>query len=107
VMVWGALGRSSALDRATVDDGRDVGSTAAFVPVLEDGTALTFAPRDQDEGTFEDQETGSTWNLLGEAVDGEHAGTKLEAVARDDTFWFVWFAFQPDTVIVSGEPDDA
>jgi hypothetical protein len=107
VTVWWAPGQSSALDRATVDGGRDVGSTAAFVPVLEDGTALTFAPLDQDEGTFEDEETGTSWNLLGEAIDGELAGTKLQAVSRDDTFWFVWFAFQPDTVIVTGEPDDA
>jgi hypothetical protein len=107
VTVWWAPGQSSALDRATVDEGRDVGSTAAFVPVLEDGTELTFTPLDEDGGTFTDDQTGSTWNLLGEAIDGEHAGERLQAVSRDDTFWFVWFAFQPDTVIASGEPADA
>ncbi|MEX1163635.1 MAG: DUF3179 domain-containing protein, partial [Nitriliruptor sp.] len=99
VTVWWAPGQASALDSATVDGGRDVGSTAAFVPVLEDGTELKFTPLDQDEGTFRDEETGSTWNLLGEAIDGELTGTKLPPVSRDDTFWFVWFAFQPDTVI--------
>jgi hypothetical protein len=107
VTVWWAPGQSSALDRAMIDEGRDVGSTAAFVPVLEDGTELTFAPLDQDDATFRDEQTGSTWNLLGEAIDGELAGTQLEAVSRDDTFWFVWFAFQPETTIVSGEASDA
>lgn len=107
VTVWWAPGQSSVLDRAMVDDGRDVGSTAAFVPTLEDGTELTFAPLDEDEGTFRDEQTGSTWNLLGGATDGELAGTELEPVSRDDTFWFVWFAFQPETAIVSGEADDA
>jgi CBS domain-containing protein len=107
VTVWWAPGQSSALDLDTVDGGRDVGSTGAFVPVLEDGTELTFVPLDVDDGTFRDEATGSTWNLLGEATDGELAGTQLEAVARDDTFWFVWFAFQPDTAISSGQSDDA
>jgi hypothetical protein len=107
VTVWWAPGQSSALDRAMVDEGRDVGSTGAFVPVLADDTELTFAPLDADDGTFRDDQTGSTWNLLGEAVDGELAGTQLEPVSRDDTFWFVWFAFQPDTTVVGAEAVDA
>lgn len=103
VTVWWTPGQSSALDRETVDGGRDVGSTVAFVRVLDDGTQLTFVPLDEVTGTFRDEQTGSTWNLLGEAVDGELAGTKLDPVSRDDTFWFVWFAFQPDTVVVGAE----
>jgi hypothetical protein len=104
--VWWAPGQASALDTSDIDAGEDVGSTAAFVRTLEDGTELTFSP---EEGTsrFRDDQTGSTWNLLGEAVDGELAGTQLEGVSRDDTFWFVWFAFQPDTAVAGGETADA
>lgn len=101
VTVWWAPGQASALDEADVDSGQDVGSTGAFRPVLEDGTVLTFAPASDDQATFLDDQTGSTWNLLGEAVDGELQGTRLEPVARDDTFWFVWFAFRPHTRVVS------
>ncbi len=97
--VWWAPGQASALDASTVDEGADIGSTAAFQTVLEDGTALSFEPG-AEPGTFIDDATGSTWNLLGEAVEGDLAGTMLQAVALDDTFWFVWFAFQPDTTIV-------
>jgi CBS domain-containing protein len=106
VTVWWASGQASALDTSAVDEGQDVGSTAAFVPVLDDGTQLDFAPSADDESRFVDEQTGSTWNLLGEAVAGELQGTQLEAIARDDTFWFVWFAFQPDTEIVGGDAAD-
>jgi hypothetical protein len=104
--IWWAPGQASALDDASVAGGQDVGSTAAFVRTLDDGTALEFSPDPDDETRFVDAQTGSTWNLLGEAVDGELAGTRLESVARDDTFWFVWFGFQPDTEIVGGEAVD-
>lgn len=104
--VWWAPGQASALEDPTIDGGGDVGSTGAFVRTLDDGTELDFAPSGNDESLFVDEQTGSTWNLLGEAVDGELAGTQLEPVSRDDTFWFVWFAFQPDTEIVGGGGSD-
>lgn len=100
VTVWWAPGQASALDATDVDSGQDVGSTGAFVPVLDDGTELTFAPDASDETRFVDDQTGSTWNLVGEAVEGELEGTQLQPVTRDDTFWFVWFAFRPDTRIL-------
>lgn len=99
VSVWWAPGQASALDTSAVDDGADVGSTGAFVPVLDDGTELVFAAHPDRAARFVDQQTGSTWNLLGEALDGPLAGSVLTAVPRDDTFWFVWFAFRPDTRI--------
>lgn len=104
--VWWAPGQASALEDSSVDGGSDVGSTGAFVRTLEDGTELDFAPSGDDESLFVDEQTGSAWNLLGEAVDGELAGTELEVISRDDTFWFVWFAFQPDTEIVGAEAFD-
>jgi hypothetical protein len=40
------------------------------------------------DGQFQDRETGSTWNLLGEAVGGPSQGEKLEAVVHGNHFWF-------------------
>jgi hypothetical protein len=64
-----------------------------------DGRPLTFSATDDG---FADTETGSTWNLFGEAVSGELAGAQLRAVPHVDTFWFAWAAFLPDTEIVEG-----
>jgi hypothetical protein len=93
---WGP-GQASALDAPRVDEGADIGSTAAFLAQDEDGDPLSFET--DGDGTFTDVQTGSTWNLLGEATDGPLAGQRLTPVPLDDTFWFVWFAFQPDTTI--------
>lgn len=93
VALW-APGTASALDTAEIAAGSDVGATGVFRPEA-DGEALTFAP-DGDE-RFTDEETGSTWTVLGEAVDGPLEGAQLERLTHDDTFWFVQAAFRPDT----------
>jgi hypothetical protein len=104
--VWWAPGQASALDTFTIDEGADVGSTAVFRRRLSDGTELSFQPDADDPTRFRDAQTSSTWNLLGEATDGELAGTRLETVSRDDTYWFVWFAFQPDTRVATDATTD-
>lgn len=96
VVVWALPGTASALDAATVDDGRDVGATGVFI-AEHDGEPLTFT---RTEAGFIDAETSSTWTVLGRAVDGPLAGTQLEALEHVDTFWFAWAAFSPDTVIL-------
>lgn len=96
VTVWWAPGQASAIDAPTVDEGRDVGSTVAFEAELDDGTELAFEP-DPDDDRFVETTTGTTFDLAGTALEGPLAGTELVPVARDDTFWFVWFAFQPTT----------
>jgi len=95
VVLWQA-GTASALDADDVAAGADVGATGVFVPVV-DGRRLDFGPADDG---FVDAQTGSTWNILGEASAGPLAGTRLDAVAHVDTFWFAWGAFLPDTEIV-------
>ena len=95
VALW-APGTASALDAGEIAGGDDVGATGVFIPVI-DGQDLTFAPV---EGGFVDDQTGSTWNILGTAVDGELEGSALEALTHVDTFWFAWSAFQPDTAII-------
>ena len=95
VVLWQS-GTASALDAGNVAGGDDIGATGVFIPVV-DGQDLTFTPT---EGGFIDDQTGSTWNILGTAVDGELEGLQLESLTHVDTFWFAWSAFQPDTAIV-------
>ena len=99
VVLW-APGQASALDADRIDQGRDVGQTAAFVAQL-DGTPVELRA-DAVDGRFVDARSGSTFDLRGRALDGPLEGEQLEAVTHDDTFWFVWVAFKPDTVLLGG-----
>lgn len=93
VVLW-APGTASALDAADISEAKDIGATGVFRPIA-DGDDLTLVP-DGDK-QFRDDETRSTWTVLGTAVDGPLEGTQLERVPHDDTFWFVQFAFRPET----------
>ncbi|MDH3679824.1 MAG: DUF3179 domain-containing protein [Acidimicrobiia bacterium] len=90
-------GLASALDSAIIENGREVGQSGVFVPVASDGTTLTFAA---DGDGFVDAETGSTWNVLGQATGGPLAGEQLQPVVHTDTFWFAWATYQPGTEII-------
>lgn len=94
--VWFKPGQRSALDRETVAVGRDVGTVAVYVPVV-DGRRLHF---ERDGDGFRDRETGSRWDILGRALSGPLDGTQLEPYRHLDTFWFAWVAFQPDTEVL-------
>jgi hypothetical protein len=98
VVIFWEPGTASALDASDVAGGDDVGATAVFVPVV-DGQSLTFSATDDG---FVDDETGSTWNLFGQAIDGPLEGSTLEAIPHVDTFWFAWSAFRPDSEIIDG-----
>ncbi|MEE9216340.1 MAG: DUF3179 domain-containing (seleno)protein, partial [Anaerolineales bacterium] len=74
---------------------KDVGSTGAFSRELA-GEILTFEVA--DEG-FVDAETGSLWNLTGEAIEGPLSGSQLERLVSGEHFWFSWSVFKPDTII--------
>ena len=93
VVLW-APGTASALDSASISDGEDIGAAGVFRSAV-DGDELSFDPEGDER--FRDAETGSTWTVLGEAVDGPLAGTQLERMTHDDTFWFVQHAFRPET----------
>jgi len=96
VAIFWKSGQSSALEGGSVDDGRDVGSVAVFLPVV-DGQVLTFTA---DRDVFFDHETGSEWSVLGEALSGELTGARLERVNHLDTFWFAWATYSPGTELV-------
>ena len=74
---------------------RAAGAATAFYAEL-DGRALTFRAQN---GALTDDETGSKWNALGEAVDGELAGRRLAPAGYANHFWFAWAAFHPDTSV--------
>ena len=95
VAVFWQPGLASALDSSTLAAGRDVGATGVFERSLN-GQTLTFVAEGE---TIVDEQTGSTWNVLGEALNGERAGEQLEPVVKVDHFWFSWAAFRPDTRI--------
>lgn len=96
VVVWSVEGLRSALDTREITRGRTIGATGAFDPVL-DGRRLSFTRT--PSGEFTDAETGSTWNVLGQAVNGPLTGARLDPVEHVDTFWFAWAAFHPGTRI--------
>ena len=99
VALFFKAGTRSALDRSSISNSQDIGSVTAFDASL-DGQALTFSA--QGDG-FTDAETGSTWNVLGQATDGPLAGQRLTKIVHGDHFWFAWGAFKPDTLIYQGE----
>ena len=92
-------GTASALDSSSIAQGKDVGAVGVFDRRLGD-RELTFEWR---EGAFTDLETNSTWNLLGEATSGELSGERLSPIVHDNTLWFAWAAFKPQTRVYLGE----
>jgi hypothetical protein len=94
VVLW-KEGAVSAVDRATISQSRGVGSTGVFDRRLDDRT-LTF--RGKAAGVV-DEQTGSTWDIFGRAVDGPLEGRSLNMVISIESFWFDWAAFHPDTRI--------
>ena len=95
LVVFFKSGTRSALDLRSIKHSRDVGSAGVFDPRV-DGRKLTFRA---DGDGFMDLETGSAWNILGQAIAGPLSGQELTPVVHGDHFWFAWGAFKPDTVI--------
>ena len=98
LVVFFALGTQSALDDRSIRDSRDVGATGVFDSHL-DGQKLTFQA---DENRIVDDQTGSAWNILGQAIEGSLTGKKLTPIVHANHFWFSWATFKPDTIIYQG-----
>lgn len=99
VVVFFEPGQVSALDQASIEASKEVGSAGMFIPEV-DGRKLTFAVQD---GQITDKETGSTWDIFGRAIAGELAGAQLEPILSHTHFWFAWAAFRPDTKIYGSQ----
>ena len=99
VAVFWAPGTASALDASEIAEGRDVGSSAVFEATLGD-LELEFEPA--GDGVFRDEQTGTLWNMSGQAVRGELEGARLVPVVHGNHFWFAWVAFRPETEVWEG-----
>lgn len=97
MVVFHISGTASALGASTIAEAEDVGATGVFDPNLN-GQRLTFT---RDGDTFVDDQTGSRWNIVGQAIEGELAGEELTQIVSADHFWFSWAAFRPDTIVYS------
>ena len=95
LVVFHIPGTASALGARVIAEAEDVGATGVFDPNLN-GEKLTFT---QDGDLFIDDQTGSRWNIFGQAIEGELAGAELTDVVNGDHFWFSWAAFRPDTIL--------
>jgi hypothetical protein len=95
IAVFWQKGLASALDSSNIAAGQDVGASGVFERTLN-GQVLTFVTNGE---AITDNQTGSIWNILGQATDGELRGQNLNTVVKVDHFWFSWAAFQPDTRI--------
>ena len=91
-------GTLSALDRRAIKESRSVGATGVFDSHLS-GQRLTFR---SDGDDIVDNETGSVWNILGQAIKGPLKGSELIPIIHANHFWFAWGSFNPDTKIYQG-----
>ena len=87
--------RQSPYPAGNGEERRVIGSTGVFEASLDD-RMLSFSLQD---GRIIDEETGSTWNILGRAVEGPLAGNELTPIVHGNHFWFAWAAHTPDTLI--------
>ncbi len=95
IVIFWSPGTASALDTQNIAEGKDVGTAAAYRRLL-DGLTLTFK---FDGQNIVDEQTGSSWNVLGQALDGKLKGQQLAQIVSVNHFWFSWAAFKPDTRI--------
>lgn len=100
VAIW-QPGTAAMMDNVVIDNSRDIGTAALYIREL-DGQVLTFS-YDAETHTITDDETGSEWNLFGEAIRGELEGAKLQQINAATHFWFAWAAFNPDTLVYGME----
>jgi len=95
VVAFWKVGAASPLDKAEIDQSRETGMAALYSPVV-DGQVLTFT---HEGSTISDEQTGSTWNIYGEAVAGPLMGTELSYIDCSPRLWFAWAETHPDTIV--------
>lgn len=88
------------MDSKRIANSRAVGAVGVFSPEVGD-QRLKFQHK---SGKIQDKQTGSTWNILGMAVEGPLKGQRLQPIQHSVFYAFAWLAFRPDTEVV-GAPD--
>lgn len=98
IVVFFKPGTRSALGGREIASAEDIGAAAVFDPHVGDKKLDFRAEGD----AFVDEQTGSRWTILGEAIKGPLAGKRLGAIVHANHFWFAWAAFKPHTKIYQG-----
>ena len=93
VAVFWQEGTANSYGKFFTQEGKEVGATAVFSRVLDE-QVLRFSWTGL---SFIDEQTGSEWNLAGKAISGELEGKQLQAIVHDNTLWYSWVRFHPDT----------
>jgi hypothetical protein len=92
------LNQSMGLNRIVAIYDEELDRVRVFDRKLEDGTILEFR---LFENNFVDNVSMSRWNSDGECYHGRLRGRSLTPVLAIDAMWFAWYAFHPETVILS------
>lgn len=82
----------------------EVGGTKLVLTLESDKMSFHAWKRDSldfklapDSVHLNDAQTGSTWSMAGECVDGQLRGTKLESISAYQEYWHSWKTFHPQT----------
>jgi hypothetical protein len=95
VLILSRIGTLSVLDQSQIGKSRKIPSATAFGRRI-DGETLDFFV---DNAAIFDQQTRSTWNILGQAIAGPLSGAQLEPLDSGVHFAFAWLAFRPESII--------
>ncbi|MGQ0752131.1 MAG: DUF3179 domain-containing protein [Betaproteobacteria bacterium] len=99
IVILSEEGVLSALDAEVIRDSRRIPAAAAYSRRLGDRT-LSF---ERKQARTVDRETGSEWDIFGQATAGPLKGTRLRPVDSGVHFAFAWLAFHPRSEIY-GKP---
>ena len=95
IVLFHSPGALSALDKSSIRESKEVGSTGVFEAKLNREKLEFLFSR----GKIFDRKTGSQWDITGKALSGPFKGKQLKPVFHGDYFAFAWFAFEPKTKI--------
>jgi len=95
IVIFAKEGTLSALDASQIVDSRRIPAVTAWSRKAGN-EILQF--KKTKEGIL-DTQTGSKWNILGQAIAGPLTGQQLEQVDSGVHFAFAWLAFNPDSEI--------
>ena len=93
IVIFHIDGMASALDEREIHRSRDDGATGVFSPIVN-GEDLEF---EFVNGEIRDKNTGSLWNISGQAVSGILEGEEFSTKIYGDYFAFAWLVFYPET----------
>ncbi len=96
IVIFSRNNTNSALDEREIAKSKIIPSATVFRRQLKEHL-LNFEQR--DNGGFYDRETGSRWNLFGQAVAGQLTGENLVDIDSGIHFAFAWLVFYPDSEI--------